>query len=145
MRQIMPHALWIGHAGDGRDMTAIFEAGIRALVQLAIEEPAVQATRDLIFFRVPISDGVGNRADDLALAIRSVSELLSRRIPTLVCCGAGMSRSPCIVAAAIAVTFAQSAEASLDLVTGQGPSDISMSLWKEISRLLASPHAGLVR
>lgn len=126
-------------------MTAIYEAGIRALVQLAIEEPAVQATRDLIYFRVPISDGVGNRADDLALAIRSVSELLSRRIPTLVCCGAGMSRSPCIVAAAIAVTFAQSAEASLDLVTGQGPSDVSMSLWKEISFLLASPHAGLVR
>jgi hypothetical protein len=138
MRQVVPHSLWIGHADDGRNLTKHYEAGIRALVQLAVEEPVIQLPRDLLYVRVPISDGAGNRADCLALAIRAVSELLSRRVPTLVCCGAGMSRSPCIVAAALAVTSGQSLEASLSTVTSQGPCDISASLWGEVSDLVAS-------
>lgn len=143
MRQVVPHPLWIGHAGDGRDFTRLYGAGIRALVQLAVEEPAIQPPRDLLYFRVPISDGAGNRADCLALAIRAVSELVSRRVPTLVCCGAGMSRSPCIVAAALAMTTGQPAEACLSTVTSQGPCDISSGLWSEVSELVMSWQPGL--
>jgi hypothetical protein len=84
MRQVVPHPLWLGHAGDGRDFLGLYEAGIRALVQLAVEEPAIQPPRDLLYFRVPISDGAGNPVDSLALAIRTVADLLSRRVPTLV-------------------------------------------------------------
>lgn len=138
MRQVVPHPLWLGHSGDGLDFPKLYEAGIQALVQLAVEEPAIQTPRDLLYFRVPISDGAGNRPDSLALAIRTVAELLSRRIPTLVSCGAGMSRSPCIVAAALAVTFRESLEGSLRIVISQGPCDISPSLWGEVSDLLMS-------
>jgi hypothetical protein len=136
MRQVMPHPLWIGHAGDGRDFPKLHEAGIRALVQLAIEEPAIQPPRDLLYFRVPISDGAGNRGDSLAVAIRAVAELVSRRVPTLVFCGAGMNRSPCIVAAALAVTFQEPPEKSLGMVMNQGPCDISPGLWAEVSDLM---------
>jgi hypothetical protein len=138
MRQVVPHPIWIGHAGDGRDYARLHEAGIRAIVQLAVEEPAIRPPRELLYFRVPISDGAGNRADHLALAIRSVTELLSRRIPALVCCGAGMSRSPCIVAAALAMTSGMPPEECLDTVAGLGPRDVSSSLWREASALVAA-------
>lgn len=138
MRQVVPHPIWIGHAGDGRDFARLHETGIRAIVQLAVEEPAIRPPRELLYFRVPISDGVGNRSDHLALAIRTVAELLSRRIPSLVCCGAGMSRSPCIVAAALAMTSGEPPEACLDMVVGQGPRDVSSSVWREVSAVVAA-------
>jgi hypothetical protein len=141
MRQVAPHPIWLGHADDGRDFPDLYEAGIEALVQLAVEEPAIQTPRDLIYVRIPLSDGAGNRVDSLALAIQVVAELLTRRVPTLVCCGAGMSRSPCIVAAALAVTTRESSEACLSLVTRQAPCDISPSLWVSVSDLLMSWHS----
>jgi hypothetical protein len=138
MRQVVPHPLWLGHSADGRNFPELHDAGIRAVVQVAVEEPAIPTPRDLLYLRVPISDGGGNRADFLALAIRAVAELLSGRVPTLVCCGVGMSRSPCVVAAALVVTFRESPEESLRMVISQGPCDVSPSLWNEVSELLTS-------
>lgn len=138
MRRIAPHPIWIGHAGDGRDFTKLHEAGIRAIIQLAAEEPAIQPPRDFLFFRVPLFDGPGNRAECLILAIRVVSELLARPIPTLVCCGAGMSRSPGVVAASLAVTLREAPETSLGRVKSQGPCDLSPTLWNDLSTLVAS-------
>lgn len=138
MRRVVPYPLWLGHADDGRDFPKLYEAGIRALVQLAVEDPAIQPPRDLLYVRIPISDGAGNPVDTLVVAIRTVAELLSQRIPTLVCCGAGMSRSPCIVAAALAMVFRKSPEESLGMVASRGPCDVSPSLWDEVSKLLIS-------
>jgi hypothetical protein len=44
MNKIPPHHLWIGHAGDGSDFQGLFDADIRAVVQLAIEEPPIRPT-----------------------------------------------------------------------------------------------------
>jgi len=38
MNQILPYPLWLGHAGEGRDFTKIFDLGVKVLVQLAAEE-----------------------------------------------------------------------------------------------------------
>jgi hypothetical protein len=136
MRRVVPHPVWLGHASDGRDFTGLYEAGIRALVHLAVEEPAIQTPRDLIYLRVPLADGTENRGDSLSLAIRTVSHLLSARVPTLVFCGAGMSRSPCIVAAALSVNSGESLEGRLRFVISHGPCDISPGLWNEVSDLM---------
>src|SRR5476651_2269367 len=101
MRQILPHALWLGHAGDGRDYHRVLETGIQALVQLAAEEPVLELPRDLIYCRFPLVDGSGNDKKLLRLAISTVSDLLEMKVPTLVICGGGLSRSPAIAAAAI--------------------------------------------
>src|SRR5271167_4199453 len=69
MRQILPHSLWLGHAKDAEDFKQIFDLGINALVQLAVEEPAVQLPRELIYCRFPLVDGPGNEARLLSLAI----------------------------------------------------------------------------
>lgn len=139
MRQIHPHPLWIGHAGDGRDFRAIFEVGIEAVVYLAAEEPAVVIPRDLIACRFPLVDSEGNRPEVLSLAIRTVAELIRRKVPTLVCCGAGMSRSPAIVAAALALALGEPADDCLKQVVGEGlPADVSPGLWQGIVEALSS-------
>lgn len=60
MRAIIPDVLWIGHAGDARDLKKIMEMGIELLMDLAIEEPPVILPRDVAYCRFPIHDGAGN-------------------------------------------------------------------------------------
>jgi protein-tyrosine phosphatase len=134
MNQIKHYALWLGHAGDSRNFEQIFANGIRAVVQLAAEEQAVQFPRELISFRFPLVDGIGNDADLIQLAISSVETLITRGMPTLVCCGAGMSRSPAIAAAALAMIRQASLEDSLSYVTECHPSDVSPALWADVRR-----------
>jgi len=137
MNQIQSYPLWIGHGGEGHDFPSIFDAGIEAVIELAVEEPALPSMRDLISCRFPLHDGSGNRPELLVLAIRTVATLIESGIPTLVCCGGGMSRSPAIIAAALSLTTHDSLEDSLKNVTRHHPSDVSPGLWREITRL---PH-----
>ena len=93
MRQILPHRLWLGHAGDGRDFQRVLDTGIQAMVQLAAEEPVLVSPRDLVYCRFPLVDGPGNDMKLLQLAISTIANLLEKKVPTLVFCGAGLSRS----------------------------------------------------
>src|SRR4051812_36720706 len=69
MNQILPYPLWTGHAGDGRDYRRVLDHGIRAVVQLAAEEPPLQPPRELIYLRFPLNDGADNADDLLVLAV----------------------------------------------------------------------------
>ena len=109
MRQIHPHSLWISHARDAQDFKRVFDLGITALVQLAVEEPALQPPRELICCRFPLVDGPGNEPAVLSLAITTLANLLEKKVPTLVTCGAGLSRSPAIAAAALSMVFQEPA------------------------------------
>ena len=135
MNQIKPYSLWIGHAGDGRAFQELFDRGIQAIVQLAAEEPPIQAPRELILFRFPLDDGSGNDPNLLSLAITSVAGLISKRLPTLVCCGAGMSRSPAI--AALSMAEQRSLEECLKMVTEHHTADVLPGLWEDVKRVAA--------
>ena len=138
MNQITPYCLWIGHAGDGCDFQRIFDNGIRAIVQLAIEEPPIRPPRELIFYRFPLLDGNGNGPELLKIAIASVAMLIRKRVPTLVCCGAGMSRSPAIVAAALTMVEEARLEDCLKRVTESHAADVSPGLLTQIGDVLPS-------
>jgi hypothetical protein len=71
MNQIYPYPIWVGHAGDGRAFQDVFGKEIRAIVQLAAEEPALAPPRDLIVYRFPLLDGAGNDPDLLHLLARN--------------------------------------------------------------------------
>ena len=79
-------------------MAAITErllaAGIAAVVNLAAEEPSPVLPRSMIYCHFPLVDGPQTTRSVLRLAIQTVVSLLKKRVPTLVYCGAGMSRSP---------------------------------------------------
>ena len=112
MNQIPPHALWIGHAGDGRNNRELLDRGIKAIVQVAAEEPPIQPLRDAVYLRFPLNDGADNSIGLIELVVDSLAFLVSLGMPTLVCCSAGVSRSPAVAAAAIAS------------VTGEPPDEV---------------------
>jgi|SRR6516162_6558517 hypothetical protein len=136
MRRLGDYRLWLGHAGDLRDPRAIFAADIRAVVDLAINEPPAALPRELIYCRFPLLDGAGNPDWLLRLAVDTVAALLRERTPTLVACSAGMSRSLAIAAAALAVSQGLSPFEALTHVAGIGPADLSPSLWAEVQGVL---------
>jgi hypothetical protein len=136
MNQVQPYLLWLGHAGDGRDFQKLMDLGIAALVQVGAEEPPAQPPREIISARFPLIDGTGNRIEVLKLAVGTVVSLLKLRVPTLVCCGAGMSRSPAIAAAALSVAYDEPPEHCLERVARVHPHDVSPGLWSDILRAL---------
>lgn len=132
MNQITPYPLWIGHAGDGRAFQKLFDEGIKAIVQLALEEPPLNPPRELIYLRFPLLDGGGNSHTMLRLAVSNVAELTRQTTPTLVCCGAGMSRSPAIAAAALSMVESVSIEKCLERVIQMHPADVSTAFWAQV-------------
>ena len=142
MRQILPHSLWLGHAKDAHDFKQMFDLGINALVQLAVEEPAVQLPRELIYCRFPLVDGPENEARILSLAITTLANLLEKRVPVLVCCGAGLSRSPAVAAAALSMVFQEAPDNCLKQVAEHHPADVAPGFWQEIKTLLDRERLG---
>jgi protein-tyrosine phosphatase len=132
MRQTLPDLLWLGHAGDVADLRKILDAGITALVDLALNEPIPQLTREVIYCRFPLVDGVGNSGSLLRAATQTVAMLLDMRTPTLVYCSNGMSRSPAIAAAALAMFTGKTAASCLELIAELGPHDVSAGLWQDL-------------
>ncbi|QDT53236.1 Dual specificity phosphatase, catalytic domain [Caulifigura coniformis] len=102
MRPIIEGLVWVGNARDARSLPQLHHAGIRVVVDLAIDEPAAQLSRDLAYCRFPLMDGAEQSDSMLFLAVATVQECLKGGVPTLVACSGGMSRSPAVVAVAIA-------------------------------------------
>ena len=136
MRPVAGHAIWIGHAGDLRDARAALAAGVEAVVELADSEPLATLPRELVRLRFPLSDGGDNPAWLLRLAAESVSTLIRERVPALVCCSAGMSRSVCVVAAGVALAEGRPLAEALTAVVGSGPADLSPGLLLQMRRVL---------
>ena len=103
MREVAGRALWLGNAGDLRDAPAVLNAGIEAVVEVADSEPLADLPRYLIQCCFPLSDGGDNQAWLLRLAAEAVAALLWARVPVLVCCSVGMSRSVCVASAGVAL------------------------------------------
>jgi len=136
MRRIGNRALWIGPALNAAGLRSVYEHDIKALVDLAINEPIPQLTRELIYCRFPIVDGSGNRPELLRIAVMTTADLIRSGTPTLVFCSAGMSRSPAIAATALSVATGQSPADCLAEVFGSGPRDLSPPLWQDLVQLL---------
>lgn len=131
MRRVEGLPLWIGNARDARDLRLVHDVGIEAIVDLAVDEPPVQPTRELVYLRFPLIDGGGNPAWLLKSAVEAVSRLLRSDVPTLIACSGGMSRSLAIAAGAM-VGLETTPEDALNRVRGDGPSDLHPELWQSL-------------
>ncbi|HEY1186723.1 MAG TPA: dual specificity protein phosphatase [Gemmata sp.] len=141
MRPVHGYSLWIGSVGDIRNLRSVLSAGIEAVVDLALNEPVPTLTRDLVYCRFPLVDGAGNAPWVLRAAVETVAGLVRGGVPTLVFCGAGMSRSPTIAAAALSCVCDLTPIECLALTTGNGPSDISAGLWNDVVAVLSTATA----
>src|SRR5262249_49492037 len=131
-------SLWLGHAGDGRDLRAVHGAGLLALVDLAVNEPPVAVTRELVYCRIPIVDSSGNALWLLRAAIETTAGLLRAGVPTLLFCANGMSRTPAIAGVALALTRGLPPEEGRALVARAGPCDVSPGLWHDVRAAVTS-------
>ena len=122
----------------GNDYRQILEAGIESIVQVALEEVALQPPRELTYCRFPIVDAPGNERRLLYLAVVTVANLLEKNVPTLVCCGSGMSRSPVIAAAALAMVQQEEPEDCLRQIAEHHPHDVTAGLWIEVKKMFDS-------
>lgn len=137
MRQVPGYQLWLGHVGDARDLRTVISTGIMALVDLAVNEPPATVTRELVYCRFPLLDGSGNPQWMVRAAVETVAGLLRSKTPTLVYCGAGMSRTPIIAAAAIARLCSRPLAEAVGVVIRLGPADLSPGLLAEVQAVLS--------
>jgi protein-tyrosine phosphatase len=140
MRRIDGFHLWIGTARDARDIKGVLDAGILAIVDLAMEEPPITPTRELVYLRFPLLDGESNKRWILHAVTSAVEELVRNGIPTLVACSGGMSRSPTVVAAVLARLKDSRAETVLGELQTLGPCDVSPGLWHEMIAAHTDDH-----
>jgi protein-tyrosine phosphatase len=132
MRQVISQRLWIGNARDEHNVSEVLRAGVEAIVDLAMEEAPIRFPRDILYARLPLLDGTGNNAAVLRAAVQLTATLIGEQIPTLVACGGGLSRSPAIVAAALAVARKTPLDEALRSLALDRPHDVSPGLWAEI-------------
>lgn len=132
MREVISGLVWIGNARDARDVAEVLKKEIAAVVQLAIEEPPVIFPREIISIRFPLLDGEGNMPTVLRSTITAIAALIESKVTTLVACSGGMSRSPAIVAAALALAKNESPDDWLRQIASTGPHDVAPALWNDI-------------
>ena len=132
MYEVLPGKLWIGNAGDARNPERLLTAGISAIISLAAEEPSPILPRSMIYCHFPLMDGTPDDQGNLNVAIQALASLLKNQVPTFVYCGAGMSRSPAVVAAAMSIVQGRNPDETLREVVARQPHDISPQLWKAV-------------
>lgn len=132
MREIIPRLLWTGNAFDARDLKMVFDYRIEAIIDVALEEPPLLAPRELVYCRFPLLDGQGNPPALIEAAISTALILLKADVPTLLCCSGGMSRSPAIAAAVIALRDGLPPNEALKRIGAAGPHDVSPLFWKDV-------------
>jgi hypothetical protein len=135
IRDVFSGLLFVGNALDARDLRSLYDTGIKAVVDLAINETPAQLGRDLIYCRFPINDGDGNSDAMIQIAIQTVCSLVRDRIATLVACSAGMSRAPSIASVSIAIITNQLPDDCLRTVIQNSPNDVSPILWDHVNRV----------
>jgi protein-tyrosine phosphatase len=138
MRQVIVQRLWIGNARDRRNVAEVLEAEVEAVVDLAMEEPPFALPREILYARLPLLDGTGNPPGVLRAAVGLTATLIAEQVPTLVACGGGLSRSPAVVAAALATVRKMPLDETLRSLALDRPHDVSPGLWAEIHDALAT-------
>lgn len=136
IRAVHSNLLYVGNAMDARDLRSLYDNGIHAVIDLAINEPPAQLGREIIYCRFPMSDGDGNSDALITLAIHTTTLLIQHKIRTIVACSAGMSRAPSIAAASIAVLMGHDPDDCLLRLISGVPNDVSPILWTHVKRVL---------
>lgn len=136
MREVIPNVLWIGNAFNARNIKGVMDAGFQVVIDLAAEEPPIQLPRDMIYCRFPLLDGEGNSPALMKSAINLIVSFVQAQIPTLVACSGGMSRSPLIASAVLAMVDGIDLDEAIRRVTATGPCDFSPNLYNDVRKLL---------
>jgi hypothetical protein len=132
MRHIPDYSLWLGHAGDAGDKHELMRLGIGAVVDLAVEEPPAVTGHEMVYCRFPLLDGADNPPWLIRAAIDMTATLLREKVPTLVACSGGLSRSPVIAAAALVQLGRPTLQDAMLFLAQFGHCDVSAGLLQDV-------------
>jgi protein-tyrosine phosphatase len=136
MNEIHSDLLWLGHAFDVREPKPLFEFQIRAVVDVAFEEPCAQLPRQLSYCRFPLNDGGGNDPGTIVQAVHTLTGFLKSGVRTLVACSAGMSRSPTIAAFALGDYLSENPATVLERIAGMKPIAVNGKFWNDVAEAI---------
>jgi hypothetical protein len=136
IRNVLSDLLWIGNCADGRNVDGLRLLGIEAVVDLAAEELLALLPRDFVYLRVPLVDGGDNTDVVIRLAVETARLSVQAAHRTLICCSAGLSRSPLVAAAVASLEKGESLETVLGQINQLGPLDPSSQLLSHLKRIL---------
>lgn len=137
MREVHPGLLWIGSRRDTREPRLLFEVGIEAVVDLALEEQPLTLPRELVYCRFPLVDGEGNDSSMLLQTVQTTVDLLIASRPSLVTCSAGKSRSPTIALFALAAYLRQKPETIASMCSEDSAIKVHAQLWMDVSSIFS--------
>lgn len=138
IRKIQSKQLFIGDAITARDLKLVYDHGITAVLDLAVDERPAVLGRDIIYCRFPLSDDGSNDDAIISAAIMCLMSMVQRNFTTLVACSAGMSRSPLVVAAALSLLSNQTLAECLAQTIQDSPHDVSPTLYKSVSGVVTA-------
>lgn len=98
--------IYLGDYNDAHAENEIEAKGIETIVNLSgatAEDIPREIVKNKNWYHIPIADGSGNKDSVLYTAIRVTKDALSMEEKVLVHCAMGASRSPAILAAAMAL------------------------------------------
>lgn len=126
----------LGTAADLRDIRSVLNAGVTAIIDLAIEEPLPTIPRVTNYCRFVITDDGENDPGIIQTAIQTAFGFLSNGQTIAICCNAGLNRSPAIAAAVVSkINQCEPADA-LKLVGKTKHIDVNPALWRQIVSLI---------
>ena len=131
MLEFLPQRLWIANAFEVRNPALLFDAEIKAVVDVAYEELPAQPPRQVTYCRFPLNDGGGNSKALFQLAVSTIVELIRSEVSTAIACSAGMSRAPVIAAFAVAGIEDQSPQEVLERIGKQRALQLNAMLWND--------------
>lgn len=115
----------------------LFDAGIAAIVDVAIEESTAQPPRQLIYCRFPLNNGGGNESGVLRQTVQTVVDLLAVSTRVLVTCSAGMSRAPTIAAFSLAAYLDQSPDMVISRIVNTRSLAVNGVFWQDVAELFS--------
>lgn len=138
MIRVPESRLLLGTSEDLKDIRTVLGEGISAIIDLGIEEPVPLLPRATNYCRLTLSDDGENDPATVAAAIRMAATFLAGDHDVLICCHAGLSRSPSVAAAALAITRGQSASHALCMLGGLKRTDVSAAFWNQVVTVLST-------
>lgn len=138
MTEILPSLIWLANGLEVRDLELIGEMQIDAIVDLAYEEPPIASLKSRLTFRVPLIDGEGNNRTHIRLAVLTTTELIRSKTPFVIACSAGISRSPAILAAGLAMVDHCTVEEKLEFIKAKKRIGVSQAFLSDVQSAMLS-------
>lgn len=136
MIEVPQTRLRLGASRDLLNISAVFDAGITAIVDLGIEEPIPALPRQINYCRFQITDDANNSDKQLAAAITTIRSLLTADHIVLLCCAAGLSRSIAVASAVVASVRGCRPDECLKEIGELKHTDVNPLLWNQIRNVV---------